>query len=239
MIRQPPTYVPAAIARPARRLHPGRDVEVSRCARSEERERDHAHRLLRVVGAVGERDPGAGGELAEPEGAVREAGRHPHEEPVDARAARRRRRRTPITGATRAGIDDLWTRPCHCDARRPRLHERGADEAADQRVRGARRQPEPPGEQVPGDRADQRREDRLSRREAGVDDPLADRLRDRGRDERAGEVRDRRDRDRHRGESARVETEVATALAVSWKPFVKSKPSATTTTTTSRTSPRA
>ena len=40
-----------------------------------------------------------------------------------------------------------------------------------------------------------------------------------------------------RGESARVETEVATAFAVSWKPFVKSKPSATTTTTTSRTSP--
>src|SRR5438876_688441 len=34
-----------------------------------------------------------------------------------------------------------------------------------------------------------------------------------------------------RGESARVETEVATALAVSWNPLVKSKPSATTTTT--------
>src|ERR687887_2907280 len=38
-----------------------------------------------------------------------------------------------------------------------------------------------------------------------------------------------------RGESARVETEVATAFAVSWKPFVKSKPSATATTTTRRT----
>ena len=36
-----------------------------------------------------------------------------------------------------------------------------------------------------------------------------------------------------RGVSARVETEVATALAVSWKPLVKSKPSATTTTRTS------
>ena len=31
-----------------------------------------------------------------------------------------------------------------------------------------------------------------------------------------------------RGDSARVETDVATAFAVSWKPFVKSKPSATT-----------
>src|SRR5256885_9155148 len=39
-----------------------------------------------------------------------------------------------------------------------------------------------------------------------------------------------------RGVSARVETEVATALAVSWNPLVKSKPSATTITTTRRTS---
>ncbi len=39
------------------------------------------------------------------------------------------------------------------------------------------------------------------------------------------------------GESARVEIEVATALAVSWNPFVKSKPSATTIATTTRTSP--
>src|SRR5581483_3940258 len=37
-----------------------------------------------------------------------------------------------------------------------------------------------------------------------------------------------------RGESARVETDVATAFAVSWNPFVKSKPSATTSTTTRR-----
>src|ERR671936_828966 len=39
-----------------------------------------------------------------------------------------------------------------------------------------------------------------------------------------------------RGVSARVPTEVATAFAVSWKPFVKSKPSAIATTTTSSTS---
>jgi hypothetical protein len=37
-----------------------------------------------------------------------------------------------------------------------------------------------------------------------------------------------------RGDSARVETDVATAFAVSWKPFVKSNPSATTTTTQTR-----
>jgi hypothetical protein len=37
-----------------------------------------------------------------------------------------------------------------------------------------------------------------------------------------------------RGVSARVDTEVATAFAVSWNPFVKSNTSAVTTTTTSR-----
>ena len=36
-----------------------------------------------------------------------------------------------------------------------------------------------------------------------------------------------------RGESARVETDVAIELAVSWKPLVKSKKRATTTTATS------
>ena len=40
-----------------------------------------------------------------------------------------------------------------------------------------------------------------------------------------------------RGESARVETLVAIAFAVSWKPFVKSKKSATATTATSVRSP--
>ena len=37
-----------------------------------------------------------------------------------------------------------------------------------------------------------------------------------------------------RGERARVETDVATAFAVSWKPFVKSNASATATITTRR-----
>ena len=48
-----------------------------------EGQRDHAHRLLRVVGAVREGDPGAGEELASPESAVGEAGCEPVEEPVD------------------------------------------------------------------------------------------------------------------------------------------------------------
>jgi len=39
-----------------------------------------------------------------------------------------------------------------------------------------------------------------------------------------------------RGLRARVPTDVAIAFAVSWKPFVKSKPSAIRTTSTNRTS---
>src|SRR5437867_3671075 len=40
-----------------------------------------------------------------------------------------------------------------------------------------------------------------------------------------------------RGDTARVDTDVETTFAVSWKPFVKSKPSATTTVMTRRTTP--
>ena len=70
------------MARPADD-HPGRDVEVRDVPALEERERDHAHRLLCVVRAVGERDPRPGRELAEPEAAVRDSRRDPDEEPVD------------------------------------------------------------------------------------------------------------------------------------------------------------
>ena len=60
--------------------------------------------------------------------------------------------------------------------------------------------------------------------------PLGDRRGDREREERADEVQARREADRQRGGIARVEIEVAIALAVSWKPFVKSKASAVPTT---------
>ena len=51
---------------------------------------------------------------------------------------------------------------------------------------------------------------------------------------RAREVQNCGEEDGSRGWRARVETPVAIALAASWKPFVKSKKSATTTTATSR-----
>ena len=54
----------------------------------------------------------------------------------------------------------------------PALATRGADQAADQRVRGARRHAVVPGDQVPGDRADQRAEDHVLSTNAGSTMPL-------------------------------------------------------------------
>ena len=48
----------------------------------DQRERDDAHRLLRVVGAVREREQAAGGELAEPEAAVDRARAQAPDDPV-------------------------------------------------------------------------------------------------------------------------------------------------------------
>ena len=58
------------------------------------------------------------------------------------------------------------------------LGDHRADDAADQRVRRARRDAVPPGDEVPGDRADQRAEDDVVVDDAGLDDALADRRRD-------------------------------------------------------------
>ena len=58
------------------------------------------------------------------------------------------------------------------------LGDDGADDAADQRVRRARRNAVPPGDDVPGDRADQRAEDDVVVDHARLDDALADRRRD-------------------------------------------------------------
>ena len=67
--------------------------------------------------------------------------------------------------------------------------------------------------------------------DVGLDDAVGDRRGDLERDERADEVQDRRHaRPPTRGDIARVEIDVATALAVSWKPLVKSNASAVATT---------
>ena len=124
----------------------------------------------------------------------------------------------------------LSIRPWPFTARGTRGDERGARHAADERVRGARRQPGPPGREVPGDRADETGEHDRRRDRAGVDDAAGDRRGDLQGDERADEVQDRGHGTAARGDIARVDTVVAIAFAVSWKPLVKSNASAVTTT---------
>ena len=127
-------------------LHPGRDVEVVDRAVGEERERDHAHRLLRVVRAVGERDERARAELPEAERAVR---RRPTTSAGTARRSRAGARKpaaNAIVGAMQRRDHDLVHDPVPLDAARSRLRDRRADQAADQRVRRARGQAEPPRE---------------------------------------------------------------------------------------------
>ena len=86
MIRQPPLNVPSAIARRRRDHHPDRDVEGVRSdvTVGDQRERDQAHRLLRVVGAMRQREQPAGGELTEPETAVDRTRSQTADDPVDA-----------------------------------------------------------------------------------------------------------------------------------------------------------
>ena len=82
----------------------------------------------------------------------------------------------PSSGATtmKDGLDDAG-REQRAGAG---LRDRGAHQAADQRVRRRRRQAVVPGDHVPGDGADQRAEDQVVVDERRVDDALADRGRD-------------------------------------------------------------
>ena len=89
------------------RDHPGRrprEVGVEVPGR-DERERDDAHRLLRVVRAVGEGDEAAGDELAAAEVAVDLGRRAPRDEPDDDRHQREgeRRARRRVRSGTASG----------------------------------------------------------------------------------------------------------------------------------------
>src|SRR6185437_1091851 len=79
--------------------------------------------------------------------------------------------------------------------------DRRTDQAPDQGVARTGWDREIPGDQVPQDRADQGRQDEdeagIAGQDLRVDDPLGNRCGDADRDERAGEVEDRRERDGH------------------------------------------
>ena len=75
-------------------------------------------------------------------------------------------------------------------------HQGRAEQAADQRVAARARDAEPPRDEVPRDRTEQRRGDDDQVRVRRLDQPRADRLGDRGPGQRASEVRRGRQQDR-------------------------------------------
>ena len=157
----------------------------------DERERDDPHRLLRVVRSVREGDEATGHELEPPEDAVDETGRAPPDDPDEHEHDRGRTEHPEQRGQER-GDQDLLDQPVPLDNVEPGSCDRGSGDASDQRVTRARRQAEIPGEQVPGDRADEPGQKHLQGDPLGTDDSLRDRGRHLERDERPGEVQDRR-----------------------------------------------
>ena len=141
MIRQPPDVGAERDRRGRGHDHPGRDVEVVGGERAvgDQREGDHAHRLLGVVGAVGEREQPAGEHLPDAEAAGHRPGPQPPDDPVERRGSPGPPTTNARIGATSAGIITLPSRPSPIDRARPLRHEHGADHAADQGVRRARR----------------------------------------------------------------------------------------------------
>ena len=145
------------------------------------------------------------------------------------RIAERRRRRTRAPARRAPGSTTFSTQAA---ARCTALGPCGGERRARPRRRSARARTRTAA------RSTRSRGSRRSRRsgpaktissviDVGVDDARGDRRRDRERQERADEVqRSRPCATATRGGIARVEIEVAIALAVSWKPLVKSKASA-------------
>ena len=209
-------------------------------AGGEEREGDHAHRLLRVVRAVAEGHEGRRDELRQAEAPHERAGVRVPEDPEQRRTSAATPTPKPTSGAS-TRRDQHLQRRCRssCTERGAAARHHRADDAADQAVGRARGQRPPPGEEVPGDGADQAAEHHGRRDGARLDDALGERRGHVGRDQRAdARSARRRRRARRSAARARVEIEVATAFAASWKPLVKSKTSAVTTTAIRRPSIR-
>lgn len=177
------------MARPAGEDDPGGRVGVGGHGTAyHQGQGDDAHRLLRVVGAVGEGDQaGLRGDLARAvalgrrlavgllaEG-VGEAGR---EHRRDARDDRCRDRRDQHLGDQGVTVHRAHTG----------RGDGGADQTAHQGVRGTGGQAHQPGQEVPEDRADQGGEDDLGTDAGLVDETLGDRVGDLHREESSHKV---------------------------------------------------
>ena len=115
-----------------------------------------------------------GDELQLAEHPVRTLRRELAEDPADDQHQHQRQEQADggVNDDRRAGLEH----PAPHDRAQPGLGRARAQQAADQRMAGGRRDAQPPGDQVPGDRPHQRAEDDLRVDDAGVDDALAHRF---------------------------------------------------------------
>lgn len=144
---------------------------------------------------MAERIEGSRNELQHPEGAVDGKGCLANEQPGDDQHQQQRqneadaRRHDDGAGRLQQALPD--------DGTETGLGQAGADETADERVRGTRWDAEDPGNDVPGDGAHQRREDHLRRDDTRIDDAGSERFGDVQPEEEEGdEVEERRPEDR-------------------------------------------
>ena len=235
MMRQPPAYVPSdSITAQAILTQTGIGSPCVLDIGDDQGHHHDAHRLLRVLQTVPERHAGRRHRLRYTETALGLVRVGPAEDPQDRAPSPDSRASRPTIGEMNIGMTTFSSTPDQMTVGAAR--ERRADHAAEQRVRGGRRQPEVPGDQVPDDRADQRGEQDAHplARPAGVSispsltvlaTPLPRKAPARFITAAIASAA--------RGVSARVETEVAIAFAESWKPLVYVKQSATPMVTTS------
>jgi len=164
----------------------------------EKREGDDAHGLLRVVRPVAVRHPRGADQLQFAENGMDEMRReraqnkkqqaHQNRTEQEPDHRRREHRHDDFRGEAAAPFQD---RPIAV-----RGGERRAAQAADERVAGTGRQPEPPRDEIPDDRAEKRAQHGLHVDDLRVDNALADGGGDGGAHERSGEIKKCRHRDR-------------------------------------------
>jgi hypothetical protein len=166
----------------------------------EEREGDDAHGFLGVVGAMGKSHPGRAHNLQLAEvfvdevrrGAAQQGVEQIHEDGgADEADDRRGEHGHDNLGPEAGGLAFDHLGPVHDGPVSIGGGQGRAAESADERVAGGGGQAEPPGEEVPGDRADERGQNRGHGDGGGIDEAAANGLGDGGAHHGAEEVEER------------------------------------------------
>ncbi len=181
----------------SRELDPGLNLHLLLQAGGDQGERNNPHRLLGIVRAVRERLEGRRNDLAGAEPFIHGMRTAPaeypfqyrHDDVTDDECDNRRDNKSDNNAVEAAQIELVG----------PGSREDRSGQRADERVRGRRRNPEPPGDQVPNNRRDKRGRHNLKpvvelRR---IGDASPDCLRDPGEGQRAGEIHHRSHKNGH------------------------------------------